>query len=70
MDINNIDNLNLSIELKNKLKEKHVVKIEDLWSLKRKDLKQLNFSNDDINNIIIQLQLLGLDLSKKSYKIK
>ena len=54
-------------ELINKLKDKELNYIEDVWVLKRINLKTLGFSNDEINNIIISLQLIGLDLNKKKY---
>ena len=62
-----ISSLSLSKELLNKLKDKGINYIEDVWLLKRTDLKILGFSNDEINNIIISLQLIGLDLNKKKY---
>ena len=67
--INNrdISKLSLSKELINKLKDKELNYIEDVWVLKRIDLKNMGFSNDEINDIIISLQLIGLDLNKKKY---
>ena len=62
-----ISSLSLSKELINKLKDKELNYIEDVWVLKRTDLKTLGFNNDEINNIIISLQLIGLDLNKKKY---
>ena len=62
-----VDKLKLSDEITDKLKENDIKIINDLWQLKRTDLKKMGFSNDDINSIIIQLQLLGLDLNKKKY---
>ena len=62
-----IDNLSLEEELKNKLKQININYIEELWKLKRIDLKNNNFSNDEINKVIISLQLIGLDLNKKKY---
>lgn len=62
-----ISSLSLSKELVNKLKDKGINYIEDVWVLKRADLKTLGISNDEINNIIISLQLIGLDLNKKKY---
>lgn len=41
--------------------------IDDLWSLKRKDLKEMNFSSEQINHIIIKMQLKGIDLNRKKY---
>lgn len=59
--------LALEKELENKLIEKNLNYVEDVWKLKRKDLKALGFANDEINDIIISLQLRGLDLNKKKY---
>ena len=62
-----INTLSLDDNLKNKLKNININYIEELWKLKRSDLKNNNFSNDEINKIIISLQLIGLDLNKKKY---
>lgn len=62
-----IDNLSLDKKIINKLKTININFIEELWQLKRIDLKNNNFSNDEINKIIISLQLIGLDLNKKKY---
>ena len=39
--------------------------INDLWKLNRHELKQLGLTDQQINQIIIRLQLIGLDLNKK-----
>ena len=39
--------------------------MRNLCSLRRRVLKDYGFSNDEINDIIITLQLVGLDLNKK-----
>lgn len=44
-----------------------IITINDLWSLKRKDLKDMNFSGEQINHIIIKMQLNGIDLNRKKY---
>ena len=44
-----------------------IITINDLWCLKRKDLKDMNFSSEEINHIIIKMQLNGIDLNKKKY---
>ena len=69
LKINNrdISKLSLSKELINKLKDKELNYIEDVWVLKRNNLKTLGFTNDEIKEIIISLQLIGLDLNKKKY---
>ena len=55
-------------EIIDKLNEKEVFLIKDLCSLRRRVLKEYGFSNDEINDIIITLQLVGLDLNKKKSK--
>lgn len=62
-----INKLNLSSTLKKKLLSNNFRTINDVWLLKRKDLKNLGFSDCEINSIIISLQLEGLDLNKKIY---
>ena len=60
--------LGLTIQLENKLLDNNINLIYDLWILKRSNLKK--FLNDrEISDIIIKLQLHGLDLNKKFYKI-
>lgn len=44
-----------------------IMTIDDLWSLKRKDLKAMDFSSEQINHIIIKMQLNGIDLNRKKY---
>ena len=61
----NINELSLKKEIIDKLNEKEVFLIKDLCSLRRIVLKDYGFSNDEINDIIITLQLVGLDLNKK-----
>lgn len=43
--------------------------IKDVWVLQRKDLIKMGFNSAQINQIIIKLQLIGLDLNKKKYAI-
>lgn len=62
-----INKLNLSSTLTKKLLSNNFCTINDVWLLKRKDLKNLGFSDCEINSIIISLQLEGLDLNKKIY---
>ena len=60
--------LGLTIQLENKLLDNNINLIYDLWILKSSNLKK--FLNDrEISDIIIKLQLHGLDLNKKVYKI-
>lgn len=50
-----------------KLQENGVTYINDLWILKRKDLKDISLTDAEINQIVIKLQLHGLDLNRKKY---
>ena len=62
-----IKELGLNNKINTTLKENNINTIEDLWCLKRKDLKGLKIADSDITLIIIKLQLYGLDLNKKVY---
>ncbi len=62
-----ISKLNLSPELTKKLKEAKINTVNDLWILKRKDLKEQGFNDVEIKSMVIALQLEGLDLNKKMY---
>lgn len=62
-----LEDLKLTNDILNKMNKNNIRSIEDVWILKRTDLKQMGFSNEEINLIIIELELLGLDLSKKIY---
>lgn len=63
----NINKLNLKENIINTLKENNINTLEDLWVLKRNNLKELGFTNDEIKLIIIELQLMGFDLNKRKY---
>ena len=62
-----ISELNLSTKINNALKDNSINTIEDLWKLKRKELKDMKLSDSDITQVIIKLQLYGLDLNRKIY---
>lgn len=62
-----INCLKLSPNVIDVLKNNNVYVINDLWGLTRKDLKSFNISDKDIHNIIVKLQLNGLDLNKRKY---
>jgi len=64
-DINKLD---LESKLTQKLKDNNVNIINDLWKLKRIDLKRMGLNDADINQIMIKMQLQGIDLNKKIYK--
>lgn len=63
----NVDCLNLDNAIIEKLNNNSIHVVEQLWKLKRHDLKVLNFKDSEINQIIIRLQLVGLDLNRKKY---
>ena len=63
----NIEELQLNNKIINKLKEKDIRIIKDLWKMKRKELKQLGFSDSEISQIIIKLQLHAIDLNRRVY---
>lgn len=62
-----IEELSLDTKALKLLKEHDIITVEDLWTKKRKDLKELSFSDSEITSIAIKLQLYGLDLNKKIY---
>ena len=64
---NNIEDMELSKKVIDKLKTNGIKTVKDLWILKRKDLKKYTLTDSEINQIIIKLQLNGLDLNKKEY---
>ena len=63
----NIEILNLDGSIIKKLKENNSNIIEELWVINRHKLKDMNFKDNEINQIIIKLQLIGIDLNHKRY---
>ncbi|MBO5376115.1 MAG: hypothetical protein J6A52_04620 [Bacilli bacterium] len=62
-----VEKLDIKDNIVNKLKLNNIFFIKDIWCLKRKNLKDLDLNDSEINKIIIQLQLNGIDLNKKVY---
>lgn len=62
-----IDNLNLDKSVIERLKKNQIYTIKDIWVLTRKDLKKMGFNDHDLYQIIVNLQLMGVDLNKKIY---
>ena len=62
-----IEELNLDDKTTNLLKDNNIIFVKDVWILKRQDLKKMSFTDSDITQISIKLQLYGLDLNKKIY---
>ena len=63
----NIEELGLTTKINRVLIDNDINIIEDIWCLKRKDLRAFSLSDSDITQIVIKLQLYGLDLNKKVY---
>ena len=63
-----ISYLKLNAKIIDILKSHNILKVHDLWILNRKTLKSFDLSDSDIKQIIIKLELLGIDLNKKRIK--
>lgn len=50
-----------------KLNKNNIYEIKELCSLKRKDLKELGLTDQEIKHITIKLQLHSIDLNNKIY---
>ena len=61
--------LNLDIKLIEKLEKNNINNVEELWLLTKKDLKLIGINDQEIHQIMIRLELHGLDLGKKIVKI-
>lgn len=59
--------LDLDKEIEDILRINNITTIENIWVLNRKKLKELGLKDNDIKQITIKLQLLGLDLNKRIY---
>ena len=62
-----IEHLNLDNNILLKLKENNINTIEEVWKTNRKYLKKIGFTDSEIYQIIVKLQLISLDLNKKIY---
>ena len=63
-----IMSLDLDDKIIDKLKNNNILIVEDLWKLKRIELKQFGIKDSEINKISIKLELLGIGLNKKVYE--
>lgn len=63
-----IEYLKLNDTINNVLKENNINSIEDLWVKTRSNLKKIGLNDTQIKEIIIKLELIGLDLNKKTNK--
>lgn len=64
----NIAILNLRTNIKKELLSNNIDTILKLCNYTRLELSNLGFTNSQINEIIIELQLIGLDLKKNHAK--
>ena len=62
-----IEELKLSDKVFKLLSDNNLNIVEDVWNLKRKELKELGLSDSEISQISIKMQLYGIDLGKKIY---
>lgn len=63
-----ISYLNLNPKIINILKDNDILSVYDLWIQNRKNLKKINLNDQQIKEIIIKLELHGIDLNKKTNK--
>jgi len=63
-----IEDLKLNDTINNVLKENNINFIEDLWIKTRSNLKKIGLNDTQIKEIIIKLELIGLDLNRKTNK--
>lgn len=66
----NIKELDLESNILDKLSNHNINTVKDLWKLKRSQLKDFDLNNEEVNQIIIKMQLYGIDLNKKVYDKK
>lgn len=66
----NIIELELDDDSIQMLTNNNIYTLEDVWNLKRIDLKRMGVRDSQINYISIKLQLLGLDLNRKVYSVR
>ena len=63
----NIDYLHLDSVIIDKLQQNNIITIEDLWNTNRHILKEFTLRDNEIKEISIKLQLIGMDLNHKKY---
>lgn len=62
-----LEDLDITPEIIQKLNQQQIISIEQLWKLKRKNLKEMGLSDTEVKHISIKLQLRSLDLNQKIY---
>jgi hypothetical protein len=63
----NIQKLDIENNVIETLNSNEIFKIKDLWPLTREELKEMGFSDQGVKNIVVHLQLKGMDLNRKKY---
>ncbi len=63
-----ISYLKLNNDINSLFKDNNILTIEDLWIKNRTYLKNLGLTDNEIKQIIIKLELIGLDLNKRKTK--
>ena len=63
-----INYLNLNPRIITILNNNDIIKVQDLWVQNRKKLKSFSLTDPEIKEIIIKLELHGMDLNKKTNK--
>ena len=64
---NGVDKLQISKNAISILEKNNIQNIEQLCKRTRKELKEMNILQVDIRDIVLSLQLVGLDLKNNSY---
>ena len=62
-----IDYLHLNDGILEKLNNNNILTVEDLWNTNRHILKDYSLKDTEIKEVIIKLQLIGMDLNRKKY---
>jgi DNA-directed RNA polymerase alpha subunit len=62
-----IEKLEIDYDIIIKLNNNAIYTINDLWNLSRRDLKKLKLTDGEINQIIVKMQLYGIDLNRRIY---
>lgn len=62
-----IDKLEIDPIISRKLNSNNIYTIKDLWCLQRDDLKNIDLTSAQINQIRIRMQLQGIDLNNRIY---
>jgi DNA-directed RNA polymerase alpha subunit len=62
-----ISKLEMDQTILENLEANNIYTINDLWNLERKDLKDMGLSDSQINQVVIKMQLCGIDLNKRIY---